>query len=121
VESLALQVSDAGRAEAIAAVNGILHARSAGRYADFLFPIPLAPGRYKVRHESAAFPPFLVNFEVRSGQPVYIGRLVIYQDRSRPPSLEDRFSEDVLMLREEVPKLRAVKIGAKLGSLSTDP
>jgi hypothetical protein len=121
VETLSVQVSEVGKAEALASVNGILHARSAGRSADFLFPIPLAPGRYKVSQDSAAFPPFLVSFEVGSGQPVYVGRLVMYQDRSRPPALEDRFSEDVLMFREAVSQLRAVNIGAQLGSLSTEP
>ena len=121
VETLSVQVSEVGKAEALASVNGILHARSAGRSADFLFPIPLAPGRFKVSHDDAAFPPFLVSFEVLPGQPVYVGRLVMHQDRSRPPALEDRFSEDVLMFREAVSQLRAVNIGAQLGSLSTEP
>ena len=121
VETFSIQVSEAGKAEPIASVNGILHAHSAGRSADFLFPIPLVPGRYKVSHESAAFPPFLVSFEVSPVQPVYVGRLVMYQDRSRPPALEDRFSEDALMFREAISQLRTVNIGAQLGSMSTEP
>jgi hypothetical protein len=120
VDALALQVAEAAKTDPMASVNGVVHSRVVGRWVDFLFPVPLPPGRYRVTHESTALAPFQLNFEVRQGSPTYVGRLVVYQDRSRPAVMEDRYSEDVLMFREVVATLRALEFSTLIGTLSAE-
>lgn len=121
VEALSLQVAQAAKSAPMASVSGIVHSRAVGRWVDFLFPVPLPPGRYRVTHENAALAPFQLNLEALQGSPTYVGRLVLYQDRSRPPVMEDRYKEDVLMFREVVATLRELAFGTQIGTLSADP
>lgn len=120
VEALSLQVAQAAESGPMASVSGIVHSRAVGRWVDFLFPVPLPPGRYRVTHDNAAPAPFQLNFEALQESPTYVGRLVLYQDRSRPPAMEDRYKEDVLMFREAVVTLRDLVFVAKPGTLIAD-
>lgn len=115
-EGVILQVTAAGQTEPMGTVTGLLYSRNGGRSADYLFPIPLPPGRYTLTPDGT-FPPFQMEVDVPMGAPVYVGRLLLPQDRSRAPALEDHPSEDVPMFRSLVAQLRTVDIGVRLGQL----
>ncbi|MFN9708896.1 MAG: hypothetical protein ACK541_04930 [Burkholderiales bacterium] len=118
IDSLSLQISRLGKTEPQMPVNGIINPRSAGRWIDFLFPISMPPGRYLISHENPNLAPFQMNFEIGKNTLAYVGRLVVFQDRSRPSVLEDQYFEDLSMFHERITSLHSVKVTAQLGSLS---
>ncbi|MES2888916.1 MAG: hypothetical protein V4739_13020 [Pseudomonadota bacterium] len=116
VDGVILQVTAVGQTEPMATVTGMLYSRSGGRSADYLFPIPLPPGRYTLTPDNT-LAPFHLEVDVPKGPPVYVGRLLLPQDRSRAPVLEEHQAEDVPMFRNLVAQLRTVDIGLRLGEL----
>ncbi len=119
-DSLVLQVTREGQAEPMAAVNGLLYSRIGGRSADYLVAIPLPAGRYVVAPEggsAASMAAFQLAIEVPAGPPVYVGRLLVPQDRSRAPALEERFADDMPMFRDAIASLRMADIHLRMGTL----
>lgn len=113
-EAVTVHVAQGEQSAAMASVRGILASRVGGRSVDYAFPVPLAPGRYKISSGSG-LPSFEVAFEVPAGAPVYIGRVLLSQDSA--PVLEDRSPDDVPMIRNVVAQLRSVAINPLIGSL----
>jgi hypothetical protein len=113
-ESVTVQVTQGEQSGAMASVRGILALRVGGRSVDYAFPVPLAPGWYKISSGSG-LPSFELAFEVPAGAPVYIGRVLLSQDSA--PVLEDRSGDDLPMIRNVVAQLRSVAISPLIGSL----
>lgn len=114
--SLVLQVTREGQSEPMAVVKGLFYSRIGGRSADYLVAIPLPAGRYAVAPEGGAAM-FQLAFEVPSGPPAYVGRVVLPQELGHPPTLEDRFADDMPMFRDAIASLRMVDIHRRMGSL----
>jgi hypothetical protein len=113
-EAITVQVTQGDQTVPMASVNGLLSPRIGSRSIDYLFPVPLAPGRYKISAGSG-LPSFELAFDVPAGAPVYVGRVLLSPDTA--PALEDHQAEDVSMLRVTIDKLRSVAINTQLGSL----
>lgn len=114
IEAVTLQVTQGDQTEPMASVNGLLYSRIGGRSVDYLFPVPLAAGRYKI-NQGSGLPPFELGFEVPVGAPVYIGRVLLSKDGA--PALEDRHTDDVPTLRDAMVQLRDLTINTQLGNL----
>jgi len=113
-ETVTVQVAQDEQSAAMAMVRGMFASRVAGRSVDYAFPVPLAPGRYKISSGSG-LPLFELAFEVPAGAPVYVGRVLLSKDSA--PVLEDRSADDIPMLRNVVAQLRSAPINPLIGSV----